>query len=339
MNADKLRECFSRALGIPLDRVTDDLAYNTISEWDSVGHMALVAEIETAFDVMFDTDDILGMSTVAKASRDPGPVRRGVRCCLRDGSRWSPARAVASAPRSRGHSRRKAPHCCSPPGARAWMTLARELGAADRPVRALRGDLGDPAFAKRADHLRPQGPRPAGRAGEQRRHPPAGADRHDLGRADAGAARGERAGRHRPSPSTRRVSWTRARSPSIVNLASIAGTQGMEGVTAYSASKAAVVGYTLSSAKELAPKGIRVNAIAPGLHRHRHGAGRQPRLVRAPTPEHPHGPHRNAGGRGRRGGVPGLRPVALRDRPGDRRGRGHDVVIDAVLKHRGDAWR
>jgi 3-oxoacyl-[acyl-carrier protein] reductase len=56
-----------------------------------------------------------------------------------------------------------------------------------------------------------------------------------------------------------------SRSPSIVNLASIAGTQGMEGVTAYSASKAAVVGYTLSTAKELAPKGIRVNAIAPGF--------------------------------------------------------------------------
>jgi 3-oxoacyl-[acyl-carrier protein] reductase len=55
------------------------------------------------------------------------------------------------------------------------------------------------------------------------------------------------------------------RSPSIVNLASIAGTQGMEGVTAYSASKAAVVGYTLACAKELAPKGIRVNAIAPGF--------------------------------------------------------------------------
>jgi acyl carrier protein len=38
-----------------------------IKEWDSVGHMALVAEIEGEFDVMFDTDDILGMSTVAKA--------------------------------------------------------------------------------------------------------------------------------------------------------------------------------------------------------------------------------------------------------------------------------
>lgn len=67
MNADKLRECFSRSLGIAQERVTDDLAYNTISEWDSVGHMALVAELEGAFDVMLDTDDILGMSSVGKA--------------------------------------------------------------------------------------------------------------------------------------------------------------------------------------------------------------------------------------------------------------------------------
>lgn len=67
MNADKLRQSFSRSLGIPEERVTEDLAYNSIKEWDSVGHMALVAELEGAFDVMFDTDDILGMSTVAKA--------------------------------------------------------------------------------------------------------------------------------------------------------------------------------------------------------------------------------------------------------------------------------
>jgi len=67
MNGDRLRGVFSNALGIPAERVTDDLAYNTIKEWDSVGHMALVAAIEGEFDVMFDTDDILGMSTVAKA--------------------------------------------------------------------------------------------------------------------------------------------------------------------------------------------------------------------------------------------------------------------------------
>ena len=67
MDADKLRDCFSRSLGIPLERVTDSLAYNSLKEWDSVAHMALVVELESEFDVMFDTDDILGMSTVAKA--------------------------------------------------------------------------------------------------------------------------------------------------------------------------------------------------------------------------------------------------------------------------------
>jgi acyl carrier protein len=67
MNDAKLRECFTRALGLAPERVTDDLQYNSVKEWDSVGHMVLVAEIEGAFDVMFDTDDILGMSSVAKA--------------------------------------------------------------------------------------------------------------------------------------------------------------------------------------------------------------------------------------------------------------------------------
>jgi acyl carrier protein len=67
MNADKLRDCFSRSLGISRERVTDNLAYNGLKEWDSVAHMALVVEIEGEFNVMLDTDDILGMSTVGKA--------------------------------------------------------------------------------------------------------------------------------------------------------------------------------------------------------------------------------------------------------------------------------
>lgn len=67
MKKELLRTCFSRTLGIPIERVTDDLAYNTIEEWDSVGHMALVADIESAFDVMLDTDDILNLSSVREA--------------------------------------------------------------------------------------------------------------------------------------------------------------------------------------------------------------------------------------------------------------------------------
>jgi 3-oxoacyl-[acyl-carrier protein] reductase len=50
----------------------------------------------------------------------------------------------------------------------------------------------------------------------------------------------------------------------IVNVISTAGTHGLVGFSAYSASKAGLVGLTLTWAKELAPFGIRVNALAPG---------------------------------------------------------------------------
>jgi 3-oxoacyl-[acyl-carrier protein] reductase len=51
----------------------------------------------------------------------------------------------------------------------------------------------------------------------------------------------------------------------IVNLTSIIGTNGNAGQAVYGSAKAAVLGLTRSAAKELAPQGIRVNAVAPGL--------------------------------------------------------------------------
>jgi len=52
---------------------------------------------------------------------------------------------------------------------------------------------------------------------------------------------------------------------SIINISSIVGKSGNSGQVLYSSSKSGLLGFTLSAAKELASKGIRVNAIAPGL--------------------------------------------------------------------------
>ena len=56
-----------------------------------------------------------------------------------------------------------------------------------------------------------------------------------------------------------------AREGAIVNITSVAGMMGNAGQCNYSASKAGLIGLTKSVAKELAPKGIRCNAVAPGF--------------------------------------------------------------------------
>ncbi len=52
---------------------------------------------------------------------------------------------------------------------------------------------------------------------------------------------------------------------SIINVSSIIGRFGNEGQTVYAASKAGIIGMTMAAAKELAPRNIRVNAVAPGF--------------------------------------------------------------------------
>jgi NAD(P)-dependent dehydrogenase (short-subunit alcohol dehydrogenase family) len=52
---------------------------------------------------------------------------------------------------------------------------------------------------------------------------------------------------------------------SIVNIASMAGVSGAPNMPAYSASKAAIIGLTKAAAKDLAPHGVRVNAVSPAF--------------------------------------------------------------------------
>ncbi|MFY9512569.1 MAG: acyl carrier protein [Rubrivivax sp.] len=66
-NPEKLVRCFATALAVPESAVVDTLSYESIPQWDSVAHMALVTELEAEFDVMLDTDEILALSSPVQA--------------------------------------------------------------------------------------------------------------------------------------------------------------------------------------------------------------------------------------------------------------------------------
>ncbi|PLS17885.1 acyl carrier protein [Bacillus sp. M6-12] len=66
-NEIKLKNIFIETLGVEEEKITDNLTYNSIAEWDSVAHMALVAEIDDNFDIMMDTDDVIDLSSFKKA--------------------------------------------------------------------------------------------------------------------------------------------------------------------------------------------------------------------------------------------------------------------------------
>jgi acyl carrier protein len=64
---EKLQAAFVSAIGVPATANFEELAYGQTAGWDSVAHMTLVNEIETGFDIMLDTNDVIGMSSFIKA--------------------------------------------------------------------------------------------------------------------------------------------------------------------------------------------------------------------------------------------------------------------------------
>lgn len=65
-NLEKYKNAFKNALGLNDDAVLAELKYQQIQEWDSVGHMELISEIEDAFDIMMETEDIVDFDSFEK---------------------------------------------------------------------------------------------------------------------------------------------------------------------------------------------------------------------------------------------------------------------------------
>jgi acyl carrier protein len=67
MSVDEVREAFVAALELPAGADVEGLEIGKDPEWDSVGHMALVGELEARFGIMLETDDVVDLSSFAKA--------------------------------------------------------------------------------------------------------------------------------------------------------------------------------------------------------------------------------------------------------------------------------
>lgn len=64
-NLEKYIAAFEENLGVKGDEL-ENLEYQGIAAWDSVGHMTLMAALEDTFDIMLDTDDIIDFSSFQK---------------------------------------------------------------------------------------------------------------------------------------------------------------------------------------------------------------------------------------------------------------------------------
>ena len=65
-NKQKYQEIFVKSLSIKENQFSNELKYNEIPEWDSIGHMTLISGLEEGFGISIETDDIIDFSSVKK---------------------------------------------------------------------------------------------------------------------------------------------------------------------------------------------------------------------------------------------------------------------------------
>ena len=62
----KYEKIFIKALSVDKSKFTEKIEYNEIPEWDSIGHMTLISELEEGFKITIETDDIIDFSSFKK---------------------------------------------------------------------------------------------------------------------------------------------------------------------------------------------------------------------------------------------------------------------------------
>jgi acyl carrier protein len=65
-NKEIYDKVFMESLGVQQEQLNAELVYQSVPVWDSVGHMTMMAALETAFDIMLDPDDIIDFSSYQK---------------------------------------------------------------------------------------------------------------------------------------------------------------------------------------------------------------------------------------------------------------------------------
>tara|TARA_Y100000590_G_C15243268_1_gene834628 strand:+ start:428 stop:670 length:243 start_codon:yes stop_codon:yes gene_type:complete len=62
-NSEKYEKVFIECFSVDKAKLQKNLEYNSIPEWDSVGHMTMIAALEEAFNIVFEMDDIIDFSS------------------------------------------------------------------------------------------------------------------------------------------------------------------------------------------------------------------------------------------------------------------------------------
>ena len=65
-NSEIYKAVFVESLQVPSENFNENIEYNEVPEWDSIGHMSLVSNIEEKFNITFETDDIIELSSFKK---------------------------------------------------------------------------------------------------------------------------------------------------------------------------------------------------------------------------------------------------------------------------------